>query len=254
MDVTTTVSTSTSAIGGRIATTITGARPRSARCGARAHGGRERIAPGYGGGEVLGSASPPRSRGRFTWRPDEANFGELSADAAALAIPVTPLPLKALADYTIIGTPRGRKNARAIVTGAQKYTMDLRPGDVPGYPADAKPAVVLRPPDIKGYVVSINNLAAVQAMPRCSDRSAGSRPVPLGGFHIRRRRGGGGRLPSRPRRARRAPTSPGAGTAGGTSDTDPRRARVDHPASPRCPCPSRNATFDFRTSRTRRSK
>jgi isoquinoline 1-oxidoreductase beta subunit len=92
-----------------------------------------------------------------------ANFGELSAEAAALAIPVTPLPLKALADYSIIGTPRGRKNARAIVTGAQKYTMDLGPAE--GVPANATPAVVRRPPDIKGYVVSINNLAAVQAMP-----------------------------------------------------------------------------------------
>ena len=94
-----------------------------------------------------------------------ANFGELSAEAAALAIPVAPIPLKALADYTIIGTPRPRKNARAIVTGAQKYTMDLQPGDAPDFPANAKPTVVLRPPDIKGYVVSINNLAAVQAMP-----------------------------------------------------------------------------------------
>jgi len=94
-----------------------------------------------------------------------ANFGELSAEAAALALPVVPLPLKPLADYGIIGTPRGRKNARAIVTGAQKYTMDLAVGDTPDFPANAKPTVVLRPPDIKGHIVSINNLAAVQAMP-----------------------------------------------------------------------------------------
>jgi len=79
-----------------------------------------------------------------------ANFGELSAEAAALAIPVAPLPLKPFADYTIVGTPRGRKNARAIVTGAQKYTLDLGVAD--GIPANAKPAVVLRPPDIKGRV------------------------------------------------------------------------------------------------------
>jgi isoquinoline 1-oxidoreductase beta subunit len=94
-----------------------------------------------------------------------ANFGELSAEAAALALPVVPLPLKPLADYAIIGTPRPRKNARAIVTGAQKYTMDLAVGDTPDFPANAKPTVVLRPPDIKGHIVSINNLAAVQAMP-----------------------------------------------------------------------------------------
>lgn len=79
-----------------------------------------------------------------------ANFGELSADAAALAIPVVPIPLKPFADYAIIGTPRGRKNARAIVTGAQKYALDLDASD--GVPANAKPAVVLRPPQIKGRV------------------------------------------------------------------------------------------------------
>jgi isoquinoline 1-oxidoreductase beta subunit len=89
-----------------------------------------------------------------------ANFGELSAEAAALAIPVAPLPLKPLAEYTIIGTPRGRKNARAIVTGAQKYTMDLRPGDTPDFPANAKPAVIARPPDIKGRVLSFDASAA----------------------------------------------------------------------------------------------
>ena len=44
-----------------------------------------------------------------------------------------------------------RKNARAIVTGAQKYAMDLRPGDTADFPANATPAVVARPPDIKGY-------------------------------------------------------------------------------------------------------
>jgi isoquinoline 1-oxidoreductase beta subunit len=39
-----------------------------------------------------------------------------------------------------------RKNARAIVTGAQKYTLDSRVAD--GVPANAKPAVVLaRPPE-----------------------------------------------------------------------------------------------------------
>ena len=92
-----------------------------------------------------------------------ANFGELSAEAAALAIPVTPLPLKPLADYTIIGRPHGRKNARAIVTGAQKYTMDLRPGDAPDYPANVRPAVVLRPPDIKGRVSPSYTLPAPPA-------------------------------------------------------------------------------------------
>jgi len=75
-----------------------------------------------------------------------ANFGELSAEAAALALPVVPLPLKPLADYTIIGTPRGRKNARAIVTGAQKYALDLGAARITGHrahcplPSDARNA------------------------------------------------------------------------------------------------------------------
>jgi isoquinoline 1-oxidoreductase subunit beta len=92
-----------------------------------------------------------------------ASFGELSGEAAALALPVVPLPLKPLADYTLIGTPRGRKNARAIVTGAQKYTMDLRYGDGPDFPANAKPAVVLRPPSIKGRVSPSYTLPAPPA-------------------------------------------------------------------------------------------
>jgi len=101
------------------------------------------------------------ANGVFTPGGRRANFGELSAEAAALAIPVAPLPLKPLAEYTIIGTPRGRKNARAIVTGAQKYTMDLRPGDTPDFPANAKPAVIARPPDIKGRVLSFDASAAL---------------------------------------------------------------------------------------------
>ncbi len=111
-----------------------------------------------------------------------ANYGELSAEAAALNLPVLPLPLKPVSEHTIIGTSKGRKNARAIVTGEQKYAMDLGPDE--GVPGNALPAVIARPPDIKGHVVSINNLAAVQAMPGVvgvvqidlPDRG----PVPLG--------------------------------------------------------------------------
>ncbi len=103
---------------------------------------------------IVGEAD---ANGVFLPNGRRANFGELSGDAAyqaARLLPVVPLPLKPLAEHTIVGTPRVRKNARAIVTGAQKYTMDLRPGDAdaPDFPANAKPAVVLRPPDIKGRV------------------------------------------------------------------------------------------------------
>jgi isoquinoline 1-oxidoreductase beta subunit len=59
--------------------------------------------------------------------------------------------------YQIVGTPRPRKNARDIVTGAQKYTLDL---DIPG----AAHAVVARPPDIKGTVTAFDPAPAL-AMP-----------------------------------------------------------------------------------------
>jgi isoquinoline 1-oxidoreductase beta subunit len=59
--------------------------------------------------------------------------------------------------YTVIGTPRTRQDAREIVTGAKKYTLDLV---VPG----AKPVYVRRPPTINGTVRSVNNEAAVRAL------------------------------------------------------------------------------------------
>ncbi|MFB7462108.1 hypothetical protein ACFCZ1_01160 [Streptomyces sp. NPDC056224] len=57
-----------------------------------------------------------------------------------------------------MGRPTSRVDARAMVTGAQRYTLDL---DVPG----AKPCVVRRPPTLGGSVKSVANTAAVRAMP-----------------------------------------------------------------------------------------
>lgn len=61
------------------------------------------------------------------------------------------------AEYTLVGTPTSRQDARAIVTGAKKYTLDL---DVPG----AKPVYVRRPPTIGATVRSVNNEMAVRAV------------------------------------------------------------------------------------------
>jgi isoquinoline 1-oxidoreductase beta subunit len=76
-----------------------------------------------------------------------ATYGELSAEAARVTIPLIPTTPRSVDRYRIVGTGKPRKNARAIVTGAQEYTLDL---DVPG----ALPTVIARSPDIGGTVAS----------------------------------------------------------------------------------------------------
>jgi isoquinoline 1-oxidoreductase beta subunit len=86
-----------------------------------------------------------------------AGYGELAQDAAGVLLPeVSPLP-KAPSAYKLVGQPRGRIDARAIVTGAASYTLDL---DIPG----AVPVVVARPPTLRGTVQSFDASAA-SAMP-----------------------------------------------------------------------------------------
>ncbi|MEW2398400.1 molybdopterin cofactor-binding domain-containing protein [Streptomyces sp. NPDC046862] len=91
-----------------------------------------------------------------------ASYGSLSAAAASLdlgALTVTP---KKESELTLVGTPTSRIDARALVTGKHPYTLDL---DVPG----AKPCMVRRPPTVNGTVKSVNNEAAVRAMPGVLD-------------------------------------------------------------------------------------
>jgi isoquinoline 1-oxidoreductase beta subunit len=106
------------------------------------------------------NANTLTTRKSMVFSPDgrRANYGELSAEAAnPLLIPAVSTTPKDVSAYTLVGVGRGRKNARDIVTGAQKYTLDL---DIPG----AVHAVVARPPDIKGTVASFDASAA-QSMP-----------------------------------------------------------------------------------------
>jgi isoquinoline 1-oxidoreductase beta subunit len=63
----------------------------------------------------------------------------------------------------VVGTPQNRIDSRAMVTGAMKYTNDLDP--VPG----ALRSMVRRAPTIRGRVVSIDNEAAVRALPGVVD-------------------------------------------------------------------------------------
>lgn len=86
-----------------------------------------------------------------------ATYGELSAEAAAVTVPAVPATTKDPGDFTVVGRPTTRIDARDIVTGRARYTQDLA---VPG----ALPCVVARPPTLGGTVRSVDD-AAARAMP-----------------------------------------------------------------------------------------
>jgi isoquinoline 1-oxidoreductase beta subunit len=82
-----------------------------------------------------------------------ATYGELSAAAAAVTVPAVAAEPKDPADFTVVGRPTTRVDARDIVTGRARYTQDLA---VPG----ALPCVVARPPTLGGTVRSVDDTAA----------------------------------------------------------------------------------------------
>lgn len=90
-----------------------------------------------------------------------ATYGQLSAAASLLPMPAT-VTLKPRSQYRLLGQRVGRLDARDAVTGRKKYTLDVA---VPG----AKPTMLRMPSQIRGTVVSVNNLAAVKAMPGVID-------------------------------------------------------------------------------------
>ncbi len=83
----------------------------------------------------------------------EASFGELSSEAANVTNLLVPATPKKLSEHEIVGTGRGRRNGRDIVTGRQAYTLD-------GHHPDALPAVVARSPDILGELVDFDDSVA----------------------------------------------------------------------------------------------
>lgn len=110
------------------------------------------------------SADTLRTREGAVVAPDGTSlpYGSLAVVAASPdlgALVATPKPES---EHTLVGTPTGRIDARAIVTGRQQYTLDL---DVPG----AKPCMVRRPPTLRGTVKAVNNEAVVRAMPGVVD-------------------------------------------------------------------------------------
>lgn len=82
----------------------------------------------------------------------------LPALVAAARLKAGLPPLAGTPADPIVGKRIGKLDARDIVTGKKKFTMDL---DIPG----AKPTMCRMPSTIRGSVVSVNNRAAVLAMP-----------------------------------------------------------------------------------------
>ncbi|MGW7821440.1 molybdopterin cofactor-binding domain-containing protein [Streptomyces puniciscabiei] len=101
-------------------------------------------------------------------------YGELAGKAASMTTSQVSVALKEAADFEVIGTPRGRVDAREAVTGQKKFAMDLQ---IP----DALPTMVCRPPTINGTVRSVENLAEVRAMPGVTDVVAVSTGVAVRG-------------------------------------------------------------------------
>lgn len=86
-----------------------------------------------------------------------AGYGSLSVAASLLAPPPNAQP-KPKSQYKLRGVRPQRLDALDIVTGAKKFTMDQ---DVPG----ALPTMMRMPSQVRGSVVSVNNLVAVKSMP-----------------------------------------------------------------------------------------
>ncbi len=109
------------------------------------------------------SASTLQTLDGVVWAPDGRSlaYSALTALAGTLPLPGGVLP-KSPAQYRLLGRPTGRLDARAIVTGAKRFAMDL---DVPG----ALPTLLRMPSQIRGRVLAIHNLNAVRSMPGVVD-------------------------------------------------------------------------------------
>ncbi|MFC0432667.1 molybdopterin cofactor-binding domain-containing protein [Kutzneria buriramensis] len=99
-----------------------------------------------------------------------ATYGSLAVAAASSTVQAATVQLKSTSDFKVLGTPQNRIDARDIVTGRKTFGMDMQ---VP----NALPTMVRRPPTINGTVRSVNNAAAVLAMPGVTDVVAVSHGV-----------------------------------------------------------------------------
>ena len=105
------------------------------------------------------SASMLRVEAGVIIAPDgrTTTYGAVTGLAATLPLPTGAAP-KPASSYKVIGQPAGRIDARDIVTGKKKFTLDVA---VP----NAKPTMLRMPSQIRGTVVRVNNQGAVQGMP-----------------------------------------------------------------------------------------
>src|SRR5215207_9710263 len=95
------------------------------------------------------------TRDTSVWAPDgrSATYGSLTLAAAKVGVPVVSTNPKPSSEYRLIGTATPRIDARSMVTGTAKFTLDV---DVPG----AVPTVVIRPPTLRGTVKAYDASAA----------------------------------------------------------------------------------------------
>ncbi|WP_314173871.1 molybdopterin cofactor-binding domain-containing protein [Streptomyces winkii] len=89
-------------------------------------------------------------------------YGSLATKAASRTVKAVEVELKDTSDFSVIGKPHRREDARRAVTGEKKFTLDL-------HLPDALPTMVCRPPTLNGSPKSVRNRATVLAMPGVTD-------------------------------------------------------------------------------------
>lgn len=93
---------------------------------------------------------------------EELPFGELTELASSSVNEAVDVVLKDREEFTVIGTPRTKSDARAIVTGKKKFLADLQ---IP----DALPTVICRGPNLNSAPLGVNNIDEVRRMPGVTD-------------------------------------------------------------------------------------
>ncbi|MBP2364477.1 molybdopterin cofactor-binding domain-containing protein [Pseudonocardia parietis] len=93
---------------------------------------------------------------------EELPLGELTEAAASPVNEAIDVVLKPREEFTVIGKPRTKSDARAMVTGKKKFLTDLQ---VP----DALPTVICRGPNLNSAPQGVNNIDEVRSMPGVTD-------------------------------------------------------------------------------------
>ncbi|ALE85755.1 molybdopterin cofactor-binding domain-containing protein [Pseudonocardia sp. HH130629-09] len=93
---------------------------------------------------------------------EELPFGELTEMASSAVNEAVDVVLKDREEFTVIGTPRTKSDARAMVTGTKRFATDLQ---IP----DALPTVICRGPNLNSAPRGANNIDEVRTMPGVTD-------------------------------------------------------------------------------------